>query len=174
MFGKLHLIPVITNVFSQGGAGVPDAGMADGAADGAVVGAGEARTEAEAAVPPEGVEATPAVTPAAEPAGGGSGGSEVMALDPEFLAALPADIQAELIQQQAAARAMEAAANARAAAGAAGASGGAGVAQVADMDSASILATFPPELREEVLMTSDESLLSALPPDLVAEAQVLR
>lgn len=42
------------------------------------------------------------------------------------------------------------------------------------MDSASILATFPPELRDEVLLTSDESVLASLPPALLAEARTLR
>lgn len=50
--------------------------------------------------------------------------------------------------------------------------GAAAAAPSADMDSASIIATFPPELRQEVLLTSDESLLAALPPELLAEAQV--
>ncbi len=43
----------------------------------------------------------------------------------------------------------------------------------ADMDVASILATFPPDVREEILLT-DESVLAALPPALLAEAQALR
>ena len=37
---------------------------------------------------------------------------------------------------------------------------------------ATILATFPPEVREEVLLTSDDSLLATLTPALLAEAQV--
>ena len=43
----------------------------------------------------------------------------------------------------------------------------------ADMDMATILATFPPEVREEVLLTSDDSLLANLTPALLAEAQVI-
>ena len=42
----------------------------------------------------------------------------------------------------------------------------------ADMDFATMLATFPAEVREEVLLTSDESMLSSLTPALLAEAQV--
>ena len=42
----------------------------------------------------------------------------------------------------------------------------------AEMDMATILATFPPEVREEVLLTSDDSLLATLTPALLAEAQV--
>lgn len=41
------------------------------------------------------------------------------------------------------------------------------------MDVASVLATFPPDLREEILLT-DESVLASLPPALLAEAQALR
>lgn len=37
---------------------------------------------------------------------------------------------------------------------------------------ATTLAGFPPDVREEVLMTADESVLSQLPPALLAEAQV--
>lgn len=40
------------------------------------------------------------------------------------------------------------------------------------MDMATILATFPPEVREEVLLTSDDTLLASLTPALLAEAQV--
>jgi E3 ubiquitin-protein ligase HUWE1 len=57
-------------------------------------------------------------------------------IDPEFLAALPPDIQAEVLAQQRAQRAVIAAIEA----------------QPVDMDSASIIATFPVELREEVGM----------------------
>lgn len=56
-------------------------------------------------------------------------------IDPEFLAALPPDIQAEVLAQQQAQRAVIAHAI---------------EGQPVDMDSASIIATFPAELREEV------------------------
>ncbi|XP_076930173.1 E3 ubiquitin-protein ligase UPL1-like, partial [Bidens hawaiensis] len=78
-------------------------------------------------------------------------------IDLEFLAALPPDIQAEVLAQQRAQRV------ARLAEG-----------QPVDMDNASIIATFPPDLREEVLLTSSEAVLSALPSPLLAEAQMLR
>ncbi|XP_051125493.1 E3 ubiquitin-protein ligase UPL1 isoform X2 [Andrographis paniculata] len=78
-------------------------------------------------------------------------------IDPEFLAALPPDIQAEVLAQQRAQRI-------------ANQSEG----QPVDMDNASIIATFPADLREEVLLTSSEALLSALPSPLLAEAQMLR
>ncbi|XP_038984362.1 E3 ubiquitin-protein ligase UPL1-like [Phoenix dactylifera] len=80
-------------------------------------------------------------------------------IDPEFLAALPPDIQAEVLAQQRAQRSM----HSQPAEG-----------QPVDMDNASIIATFPPDLREEVLLTSSEAVLSALPSALLAEAQMLR
>lgn len=80
-------------------------------------------------------------------------------IDPEFLAALPPDIQAEVLAQQRAQRLIQA----QQVEG-----------QPVDMDSASIIATFPAELREEVLLTSSEQVLAALPPSLLAEAQLLR
>ncbi|XP_058115253.1 E3 ubiquitin-protein ligase UPL1 isoform X2 [Magnolia sinica] len=80
-------------------------------------------------------------------------------IDPEFLAALPPDIQAEVLAQQRAQRAVQS----QQAEG-----------QPVDMDNASIIATFPADLREEVLLTSSEAVLSALPSPLLAEAQMLR
>ncbi|KAG4398664.1 hypothetical protein GLYMA_08G087600v4 [Glycine max] len=78
-------------------------------------------------------------------------------IDPEFLAALPPDIQAEVLAQQRAQRVAQQAEG-----------------QPVDMDNASIIATFPADLREEVLLTSSEAVLSALPSPLLAEAQILR
>ncbi|KAI5385562.1 E3 ubiquitin-protein ligase UPL1 isoform X2 [Lathyrus oleraceus] len=78
-------------------------------------------------------------------------------IDPEFLAALPPDIQAEVLAQQRAQRVVQQAEG-----------------QPVDMDNASIIATFPADLREEVLLTSSEAVLSALPSPLLAEAQILR
>ncbi|EFJ18137.1 ubiquitin-protein ligase, UPL1 [Selaginella moellendorffii] len=80
-------------------------------------------------------------------------------IDPEFLAALPPELQAEVLEQQQAQRIFQSQ-------------------QVegrpVDMDSASIIATFPAELREEVLLTSSDAVLAALSPALLAEAQLLR
>lgn len=42
-----------------------------------------------------------------------------------------------------------------------------------DLDIATLLATFPPDVREEVLLTSDQTMLASLTPALLAEAQVL-
>ncbi|KEH31409.1 E3 ubiquitin-protein ligase UPL1-like protein [Medicago truncatula] len=78
-------------------------------------------------------------------------------IDPEFLAALPPEIQAEVLAQQRAQRVAQQAEG-----------------QPVDMDNASIIATFPADLREEVLLTSSEAVLSALPSTLLAEAQILR
>ncbi|XP_047340664.1 E3 ubiquitin-protein ligase UPL1-like [Impatiens glandulifera] len=78
-------------------------------------------------------------------------------IDPEFLAALPLDIQAEVLAQQRAQRVAQQAEG-----------------QPVDMDNASIIATFPTDLREEVLLTSSDAVLSALPSPLLAEAQILR
>uniref|UniRef100_A0A5B6YM25 HECT-type E3 ubiquitin transferase n=1 Tax=Davidia involucrata TaxID=16924 RepID=A0A5B6YM25_DAVIN len=78
-------------------------------------------------------------------------------IDPEFLAALPPDIQAEVLAQQRAQRVAQQAEG-----------------QPVDMDNTSIIATFPADLREEVLLTSSEAVLSALPSPLLAEAQMLR
>lgn len=41
-------------------------------------------------------------------------------------------------------------------------------------DFASTIAGFPPDVREEVLMTAEDSVLATLPPSILAEAQVIR
>lgn len=46
--------------------------------------------------------------------------------------------------------------------------------RAAEMDNASFVATLPPELRREVLLSADDALLNTLPPNLVAEAMVMR
>ncbi len=43
-----------------------------------------------------------------------------------------------------------------------------------DLDLASLLASFPPDVREDVLLNSGSELLATLPPALLAEAQELR
>ncbi|XP_052620770.1 E3 ubiquitin-protein ligase UPL2 [Lactuca sativa] len=80
-------------------------------------------------------------------------------IDPEFLAALPPDIRAEVLAQQ----------QAQGAQRSHGLEG-----QPEEMDTVSIIATFPSEIREEVLLTSSEAVLSNLTPALVAEANMLR
>lgn len=76
-------------------------------------------------------------------------------------------------QRRDAARAAAAASAAAAAAAVpAGAAAAPAAAPAAEMDLASLLATFPPDVRDDVLLTSDEALLRTLPPALLAEANV--
>ncbi|KAK8642698.1 hypothetical protein V6N13_012035 [Hibiscus sabdariffa] len=80
-------------------------------------------------------------------------------IDPEFLAALPPDIRAEVLAQQQAQRLHQSQEL---------------EGQPVEMDTVSIIATFPSDLREEVLLTSSDAILSNLTPALVAEANMLR
>ncbi|KAJ3671897.1 hypothetical protein LUZ60_007976 [Juncus effusus] len=80
-------------------------------------------------------------------------------IDPEFLAALPPDIREEVLAQQRAQRLQQSHEL---------------EGQPVEMDAVSIIATFPNEIREEVLLTSPDTLLATLPPALVAEANMLR
>ncbi|XP_009379977.2 E3 ubiquitin-protein ligase UPL1 isoform X1 [Musa acuminata AAA Group] len=80
-------------------------------------------------------------------------------IDPEFLAALPPDIREEVLAQQRAQRRQQAQQL---------------EGQPVEMDAVSIIATLPSEIREEVLLTSPDTLLATLTPALVAEANLLR
>ncbi|KAF5194891.1 E3 ubiquitin-protein ligase upl1-like protein, partial [Thalictrum thalictroides] len=80
-------------------------------------------------------------------------------IDPEFLAALPPDIRAEVLAQQQVQRLQQSQEL---------------EGQPVEMDTVSIIATFPSELREEVLLTSSDAILANLTPALVAEANMLR
>ncbi|CAL0315575.1 unnamed protein product [Lupinus luteus] len=80
-------------------------------------------------------------------------------IDPEFLAALPADIRAEVLAQQQAQRLHQSQEL---------------EGQPVEMDTVSIIATFPSDIREEVLLTSSDTILANLTPALVAEANMLR
>ncbi|KAK6940269.1 E3 ubiquitin ligase, domain of unknown function DUF908 [Dillenia turbinata] len=80
-------------------------------------------------------------------------------IDPEFLAALPPDIRAEVLAQQQAQRINQSQEL---------------EGQPVEMDTVSIIATFPSDLREEVLLTSSDAILANLTPALVAEANMLR
>ncbi|KAG8048577.1 hypothetical protein GUJ93_ZPchr0009g267 [Zizania palustris] len=80
-------------------------------------------------------------------------------IDPEFLAALPPDIREEVLVQQRAQRLQQSQEL---------------EGQPVEMDAVSIIATFPSEIREEVLLTSPDTLLATLTPALVAEANMLR
>ncbi|KAK9785185.1 hypothetical protein WJX73_010540, partial [Symbiochloris irregularis] len=137
---------------------------------------GDAQSAAAAA------PAEPTASSAVEAPAGPSQPAEAVAdemegIDPEFIAALPPDIQAEVLEQQRRECRRRQAAQQREAARqqAAAASGGANVAAAAaDMDMATVLATFPPDLREEVLANADEEMLSSFSPALLAEAQAIR
>ncbi|EQC32390.1 hypothetical protein SDRG_10135 [Saprolegnia diclina VS20] len=79
--------------------------------------------------------------------------------DRETLEALPADIRDEILANER--REREAAAPAD-------------VSLAQEMDTASFVASLAPELREEILITSDDAFLQTLPSDVRAEAMVLR
>jgi hypothetical protein len=77
-------------------------------------------------------------------------------LNPDFLAALPADILGEVLTQERLEqerRSREAPAD---------------TSHAQEMDNASFIATLPQDLREEILLTSDESFIATLPPQLAA------
>lgn len=86
----------------------------------------------------------------------------------EFLDALPEDIRLEIVQQE---RQERRRAERDAARRQAVASGQSAIAQ--EMDTASILATFPPDLRETVLLEHGDQLMDQLPPDMAAQARAL-
>jgi hypothetical protein len=86
-------------------------------------------------------------------------------LDPEALAALPEDMRREIIeeeQHQQRLREREAAQPA------------ADPANAEEMDPASFLASLTPELRQDILLTADDTFLQGLPPNIQAEANALR
>ncbi|OHE97086.1 HECT-domain-containing protein [Colletotrichum orchidophilum] len=86
----------------------------------------------------------------------------------EFLDALPEDLRLEIVQQERQdARRRERDEQRRQATTA-------GQDQIAvDMDPASILLTFPPELRQQVLMDQGEDIMDHLPPEMAAQARLL-
>lgn len=87
----------------------------------------------------------------------------------EFLDALPDDIRQEIVQQERAEQRRRDREEARRQQAAA-------VGQEAvpqDMDTASILMTFPPALREQVLLDQGADLMDSLPPEMAAEARRL-
>eukprot|EP00667_Euglena_gracilis_P000039 EG_transcript_39 len=88
-----------------------------------------------------------------------------------FLQALPEDIQAEVLEQE---RQVQAAQRRLLSGEAAAGGGSTGVGGPADIDPATFLATLPPELRQDILLNSDDTVLSSLPADLVAEAYAIQ
>ena len=111
---------------------------------------------------PAAVSVEPSTRPAANPVGG----TDASGLDPEFLSALPPELQAEVLAQQ---REMQRMHNVAAQQAAAPSSG-----TGAEMDMASILATFPADVREEALLNLDDGTMNALPPNLLSEAIQVR
>lgn len=96
-------------------------------------------------------------------------------LNAEFLDALPADIRAEVLQQEAveqSRRDREAAT--RQAREAAAAAGGPPPAQPAEIDPASFLASLDPQLREQVLLDQEDGFLQSLPGELLAGMHLFR
>jgi E3 ubiquitin-protein ligase HUWE1 len=90
-------------------------------------------------------------------------------IDQEFLDALPDDIRDEIIQQERQERRRREREERNRQANAA--TGGAAGAGAGDMDAATILATLPPALREQVLMEQDEEVLALLPRELAEQAR---
>ena len=95
-------------------------------------------------------------------------GQEPTDISREFLAALPADIRAELLQQEAQDRRRREREEARRRAAAEG-----GAPRAEEMDPASFLASLEPNLRQAVLMEQDEEVLAQLPQAIAAEARAL-
>jgi hypothetical protein len=161
------------------GAAAPPAGSQDSGAAAvsasAAGGAGAvAQDSAEAGIDPaflaelpEDLRAEVMAQQARQNAAASLAASSSSAIDPEFLAALPPEIQADVIRQHQREEAAAAAAQ-RAEADDTAAN------RSEEMDNASFIASLAPDLREEVLITSNEAFLATLPPHLVAEAHLLR
>jgi E3 ubiquitin-protein ligase HUWE1 len=90
----------------------------------------------------------------------------------EFLEALPSPLRREIEQQEAQEQRRRDNNNARAAVSAVSAGAREGIA--GDMDTASILLTFPPELREQVLLEQGDEIMDQLPPDMAEQARRLQ
>lgn len=86
-------------------------------------------------------------------------------ISPEFLDALPPEIRAELIQQERVEQSRQ---------NQAPTSSNTGPGAPADIDPASFIASLDPQLRQVVLLDSDEGLLQTLPSYMIAEAGVYR
>ncbi|KAK0747675.1 hypothetical protein B0T21DRAFT_343426 [Apiosordaria backusii] len=87
----------------------------------------------------------------------------------EFLEALPSELRDEIVQQERQERRRRERDEARRQNN----NDASRLAEAAEMDAASILLTFPPALREQVLMEQGHDIMDHLPPDLAAEARAL-
>lgn len=88
----------------------------------------------------------------------------------EFLEALPPQLRREIEQQEAQEQRRRDNNDARAAISA----GGSRDVLTGDMDTASILLTFPPELREQVLLEQGDEIIDQLPPEMAEHARRLQ
>ncbi|KAF4343676.1 e3 ubiquitin ligase HUWE1 [Fusarium beomiforme] len=86
----------------------------------------------------------------------------------EFLDALPEELRHEIAQQERQEQRRRAREETNRQA-----SASTGQAVMADMDTASILLTFPPDLRQQVLMDQGEELMDQLTPEMAAQARAL-
>ncbi|KAK4140702.1 uncharacterized protein C8A04DRAFT_31792 [Dichotomopilus funicola] len=86
----------------------------------------------------------------------------------EFLEALPAELRMEIVQQERQERRRREREEQRRQATTTGQDLG-----PVEMDTASILLTFPPALREQVLLEQGEDIMDQLPPELAAEARAI-
>jgi E3 ubiquitin-protein ligase HUWE1 len=93
---------------------------------------------------------------------------EPTALLQEFLEALPEDIRLEILQQERQEMRRRERDEQRRQAAPSGQGAPAG-----EMDTASILLTFPEELRQQVLMEQGEEIIDQLPPEMAAQARAL-
>lgn len=97
---------------------------------------------------------------------------EAAGLDYDAIASLPESIRQEVLDQ--ARREQQATTGASGATGSGATSGSGGGGGAQDIDNATFLASLTLELRAEVLLTADADFLATLPPNLIAEAQMIR
>lgn len=89
----------------------------------------------------------------------------------EFLDALPEELRVEIAQQEQQEQRRRHRDESRRQAAASASADQAAI--PTEMDTASILLTFPPELREQVLLEQGQDLMDQLPPDMAAHARAL-
>lgn len=113
--------------------------------------------------------------------GGSSSSPSATTVNQDFLIALPPYLRAEVLELEAEFQSRH---NNSSGGNGGGNAGGPAVDQDggrsgaamagAEMDNATFLATLAPDLREEILLTSGEAFIESLPPNVAAEARVLR
>lgn len=105
---------------------------------------------------------------------GTSSSSPATTVNQDFLIALPPALRAEVLELDAEFQARREAQSSPTAEGNGAPTQGEVPVAASEMDTATFLATLPPDLREEILLTSGESVIQSLPPNVAAEARVLR